>query len=37
MENYQSPIAVIGGGEIGLAAAAHLVRRNETPLTRDSI
>src|ERR671939_1382895 len=26
------PVAVIGGGPVGLAAAAHLLARGETPL-----
>ena len=30
------PVAVIGGGPIGLAAAAHLVQRGETPLVFES-
>jgi thioredoxin reductase len=32
MENNHLPVAIIGAGPIGLAAAAHLVRRGETPL-----
>ncbi len=32
MDRSQLPIAVIGAGPIGLAAAAHLVARGETPL-----
>src|SRR5215217_3315431 len=32
METTHLPVAVIGAGPIGLAAAAHLVRRGETPL-----
>ena len=28
----QLPVAVLGGGPIGLAAAAHLLERGETPL-----
>jgi 2-polyprenyl-6-methoxyphenol hydroxylase-like FAD-dependent oxidoreductase len=30
------PIAVIGAGPVGLAAAAHLVARGETPLVLDA-
>jgi thioredoxin reductase len=29
MENNRLPVAIIGGGAVGLAAAAHLVKRNE--------
>lgn len=29
MESKQLPVAIIGGGPVGLAAAAHLVKRNE--------
>jgi thioredoxin reductase len=32
METIPLPVAVIGAGPIGLAAAAHLLRRGETPL-----
>lgn len=32
MDNQTLPVAVIGAGPIGLAAAAHLIRRGETPL-----
>src|SRR5690606_7186796 len=32
MPNQNLPVAVIGAGPIGLAAAAHLVTRGETPL-----
>jgi Pyridine nucleotide-disulphide oxidoreductase len=32
METTTLPIAIIGAGPIGLAAAAHLLRRGETPL-----
>jgi cation diffusion facilitator CzcD-associated flavoprotein CzcO len=31
-ERERLPIAVIGAGPIGLAAAAHLVGRGETPV-----
>ena len=29
MENRNLPVAIIGGGAVGLAAAAHLVKRNQ--------
>ena len=29
---HQLPVAIIGAGPVGLAAAAHLVERNETPI-----
>lgn len=32
MNNSTLPVVVIGAGPVGLAAAAHLVRRGETPL-----
>jgi len=32
METNDLPVAIIGAGPIGLAAAAHLLRRGETPL-----
>ena len=32
METIPLPVAIIGAGPIGLAAAAHLLRRGETPL-----
>jgi thioredoxin reductase len=32
MKTDQLPIAIIGAGPIGLAAAAHLVRKGETPI-----
>jgi len=32
METNHLPVAIIGAGPIGLAAAAHLLRRGETPL-----
>ncbi len=32
----QLPVAVIGGGPTGLAAAAHLIQRGETPLLFES-
>ena len=32
MSQTSLPVAVIGAGPIGLAAAAHLVSRGETPL-----
>ena len=34
-QNHHSaslPVAVIGAGPVGLAAAAHLIERGETPL-----
>ena len=34
--NTTLPVAVIGGGPVGLAAAAHLVSRGETPLVFES-
>ncbi len=30
MKNEKLPVAIIGGGPVGLAAAAHLIKRNET-------
>ncbi len=32
MDNPNLPVAVIGGGPVGLAAVAHLLERGETPL-----
>jgi thioredoxin reductase len=32
MLNSQLPVAIIGAGPVGLAAAAHLIERGETPL-----
>src|SRR5258708_27280987 len=32
MKTNQFPIAIIGAGPVGLAAAAHLLRKGETPL-----
>ncbi|WP_434652327.1 FAD-dependent oxidoreductase [Pseudomonas sp. R3-56] len=32
MENNQLPVAIIGAGPVGLAAAAHLLARGHTPL-----
>lgn len=32
MRDKNLPVAVIGGGPVGLAAAAHLIERGETPL-----
>ena len=32
METNHLPVAIIGAGPIGLAAAAHLLRRGEMPL-----
>jgi thioredoxin reductase len=36
MTEKNLPVAVIGAGPIGLAAAAHLVRRGETPLVLEA-
>jgi thioredoxin reductase len=36
MLSQHLPVAVIGGGPIGLAAAAHLIRRGETPLVLEA-
>jgi thioredoxin reductase len=36
MSRAELPVAVIGAGPIGLAAAAHLVRRGETPLVLEA-
>lgn len=36
MERSALPVAVIGAGPIGLAAAAHLVARGETPLVLEA-
>ncbi len=30
MENNKLPVAIIGGGPVGLAAAAHLIKRNQS-------
>jgi 2-polyprenyl-6-methoxyphenol hydroxylase-like FAD-dependent oxidoreductase len=35
-EDTSVPIAVIGAGPVGLAAAAHLVARGETPLVLEA-
>jgi len=32
MKTNQLPVAIIGAGPVGLAAAAHLLRRGETPI-----
>lgn len=32
MSRFSLPVAVIGAGPVGLAAAAHLVSRGETPI-----
>ncbi|MDX2163414.1 MAG: NAD(P)-binding domain-containing protein [bacterium] len=32
MQNASLPVAVIGAGPVGLAAAAHLIERGETPI-----
>lgn len=34
--NQDLPVAIIGAGPIGLAAAAHLIKRGETPLIFDA-
>jgi cation diffusion facilitator CzcD-associated flavoprotein CzcO len=36
MSNAKLPVAVIGAGPVGLAAAAHLVARGETPLVLEA-
>lgn len=36
MEKSILPVAVIGAGPVGLAAAAHLVKRGETPLVLEA-
>ena len=36
MNNDKLPVAVIGAGPIGLAAAAHLLERGETPLVLEA-
>jgi thioredoxin reductase len=36
MISQSLPVAVIGGGPIGLAAAAHLIRSGETPLVLEA-
>src|SRR5687768_14864608 len=36
MSGAQLPVAVIGAGPVGLAAAAHLVDRGETPLVLEA-
>lgn len=36
MSNTRLPVAVIGAGPVGLAAAAHLVSRGETPLVLEA-
>jgi cation diffusion facilitator CzcD-associated flavoprotein CzcO len=35
MKTNQLPVAIIGAGPVGLAAAAHLLSRGETPLVRE--
>src|ERR1051326_596253 len=32
MQEQTLPVAIIGAGPVGLAAAAHLIRKGETPL-----
>src|SRR5260221_7086951 len=36
MDRSQLPVIVIGAGPIGLAAAAHLLQRGETPLVLEA-
>ncbi|HET7639509.1 MAG TPA: FAD-dependent oxidoreductase, partial [Ktedonobacteraceae bacterium] len=36
MKTNQFPIAIIGAGPVGLAAAAHLLRKGETPLVLEA-
>jgi thioredoxin reductase len=36
MQTHQLPIAIIGAGPVGLAAAAHLLRMGETPLVLEA-
>lgn len=36
MSTAHLPVAVIGAGPVGLAAAAHLVQRGETPLVLEA-
>lgn len=36
MNRFSLPVAVIGAGPVGLAAAAHLVARGETPLVLEA-
>ena len=36
MNIHQLPVAVIGAGPIGLAAAAHLLRKGETPIVLEA-
>ena len=36
MSSSRLPIVVIGAGPVGLAAAAHLVERGETPLVLEA-
>src|SRR5688500_14760183 len=36
MDRSQLPVAIIGAGPVGLAAAAHLVRAGETPLVLEA-
>ena len=36
MSTEKLPVAVIGAGPVGLAAAAHLIERGETPLVLEA-
>src|SRR5690606_32255491 len=36
MERSSLPVAIIGAGPVGLAAAAHLVQAGETPLVLEA-
>lgn len=36
MTTSSLPIAIIGAGPVGLASAAHLVQRGETPLVLET-
>lgn len=36
MQNLSLPVVVIGGGPVGLAAAAHLIERGESPLVLEA-
>ena len=36
MEKNSLPVAIIGAGPVGLAAAAHLIQKGETPLVLEA-
>jgi cation diffusion facilitator CzcD-associated flavoprotein CzcO len=36
MDTTTLPVAIIGAGPVGLAAAAHLIQRGETPIVFES-